>query len=124
MGVPLPNMNKIERNQMTKTQLISAIAEEMDGTTKTHVKAFLNALNLVCAKTLKKEGKFVVPGIAKLLLQKVGPKPERKARNPATGATMIVAAKPASKKLKARFVKALKVQVGQLPDTGKGRGKK
>jgi len=109
---------------MTKTQLISAIAEEMDGTTKTHVKAFLNALNLVCGKTLKKENQFTVPGIAKLILVKVGPKPERKARNPATGAQMTVPAKPASKKLKARFVKALKVTVGQLPDSGKGRGKK
>lgn len=100
---------------MTKTQLITALAEEMDGTTKTHVKAFLNAMMLVCGKTLKKDGKFVVPGIAKLVLVKVGPKPERKARNPATGATMIVPAKAASKKLKARFVKALKVTVGQLP---------
>jgi len=109
---------------MTKTQLITAIAEEMDGTTKTHVKAFLNALNLVCGKTLKKDGKFVVPGIAKLLLVKVPPKQERKARNPATGATMTVPAKPASKKLKARFVKALKVTVGQLPDTSKASRKK
>jgi nucleoid DNA-binding protein len=100
---------------MTKTQLINALAEEMDGTTKTHVKAFLNALTSVSGKTLKKEGKFTIPGIAKLVLVKVPPKPERKARNPSNGATMVVPAKPASKKLKARFVKALKVAVGQLP---------
>ena len=80
---------------MTKTQLINALAEEMDGTTKTHVKAFLNALTSVAGKTLKKESKFTIPGIAKLVLHKVGPKPERKARNPATGAAMVVAAKPA-----------------------------
>lgn len=108
---------------MTKTQLINELAGEMDGTTKTHVKAFLNALTVVAGKTLKKEGKFTIPGIAKVVLQKVPPKPERKARNPSTGATMIVPPKPASKKLKARFVKALKVTCGQLP-ADSGRRKK
>lgn len=109
---------------MTKTQLIKSLADEMDGTTKVQVRAFLNAMTSVCGKTLKKEGAFVIPGVAKVLLVKVGPKPERKARNPATGATMTVPAKAASKKLKARFVKALKVTVGQLADSAKARAKK
>lgn len=101
---------------MTKTQLITALASEMDGTTKTHVKAFLNALTEVAGKTLKKDSNFTIPGIAKLVLHKVPAKPERQGRNPATGATMTISAKPASKKLKARFVKQLKVVVGQLAD--------
>jgi len=100
---------------MTKTQLISAIAEEMDNTTKTHVRAFLTAINTVAGKTLRKEGSFVLPGVVKFVLAKVPAKPERKARNPATGAVMMVPPKPPSKKLKARFLKAIKVDVGQLP---------
>lgn len=99
---------------MTKTQLVNAIADNMDGTTKTHVRAFIAALGEVCTKTLKKEGQFVLPGIVKLVVAKVPPRPERTARNPATGQQMKVPAKPASKKLKARFLKAIKVEVGQL----------
>jgi nucleoid DNA-binding protein len=100
---------------MTKTQLINAVAEEMDDTTKTKVRAFLGALTTVCGKSLKKDGKFVLPGVVKFILVKVPPKPARQARNPSTGAQMTVPAKGASKRLKARFLKAIKVDVGQLP---------
>ena len=99
---------------MTKTQLINAISAEMENTTKTHVRAFLGALITVAGKTLKKEQKFVIPGVVKFVLVKVGPKAARTARNPATGATMTVPAKPASKKLKARFLKAIKVDTGVI----------
>jgi len=109
---------------MTKTQLIADLAAEMPGTTKTHVRAFLNALEAVAAKTLKaKDGKFMIPGILKILVVKVSPKPERKARNPATGAVMTVPAKAAGKRLKARFLKRLKVAAGQIPQP-EGRKKK
>ena len=100
---------------MTKTELIAAVANEMEGTTKTHVRGFLTALSIVAAKSLKKDKKFVLPGIVKFQLVNVPPKAERKARNPSTGKEMIVAAKPASKKLKARFLKSIKVEVGVLP---------
>jgi nucleoid DNA-binding protein len=97
---------------MTKTELIAAVAGEMDGTTKSHVRGFLTALNTVAAKSLRKDKKFVLPGVVKFQLVNVPAKAERKARNPATGKEMIVAAKPPSKKLKARFLKAIKVEVG------------
>lgn len=99
---------------MTKTQLINAISAEMENTTKTHVRAFLEALVAVTGKTLKKEQKFVIPGVVKFVLVKVGPKAARTARNPSTGAAMQVPAKPASKKLKARFLKAIKVDTGVI----------
>jgi DNA-binding protein HU-beta len=99
---------------MTKTQLINAVAAEMENTTKTHVRAFLEAVTTVAGKTLKKEGKFVLPGVVKFVLVKVPPKAARTARNPATGAAMTVPAKPASKKLKARFLKAIKVDTGVI----------
>lgn len=100
---------------MTKTQLINAVAEEMSGTTKTHVRSFLAALTIVAGKSLRKESKFVLPGVVKFVLVKVPAKPERKARNPSNGQVMTVPPKPASKKLKARFLKAIKTEVGQLP---------
>jgi nucleoid DNA-binding protein len=100
---------------MTKTGLIAAIANEMEGTTKTHVRGFLTALNTVVAKCLRKDKKFVLPSIVKLTVVGVPPKAERKARNPLNGKEMIVAAKPASKKLKARFLKAIKVEAGIVP---------
>jgi nucleoid DNA-binding protein len=109
---------------MTKTQLIAALAEEMEGTTKTHVRAFLTALTSVTGKFLKKESQVTIPGIAKLVLHKVPAKPERQARNPSTGAKMTVPPKPASKKLKARFVKQLKVVVGQLQESAPKAPKK
>jgi len=108
---------------MTKTQLIAAIAEKMESTTKTQVKSFLEALKVTAVKTLLKEGTFVIPDIAKIVLQKTTAKPERQARNPATGAKITVGAKPAGKKLKARFVKFLKGEVGQVPRSIKGAGK-
>lgn len=102
---------------MTKTQLIAALAAEMDGTTKVAVKGFLGALASVAGKTLKKDAAFVLPGIAKLVLATTPARPERIARNPKDGTKMTVPAKPKGKKLKARFVKALKVTVGQIADT-------
>lgn len=102
---------------MTKTQLISAIAEKMEGTTKTQVKAFLEALKVTAVKTLLKEGAFVIPDLTKIVLQKTPAKPERMARNPSTGQQIKVPPKPAGKKLKARFVKYLKSEVGQVPRT-------
>lgn len=104
---------------MTKTELIAAVANEMEGTTKSHVRGFLTALTAVAAKSLRKDKKFVLPGVVKFALVNVPPKAERKARNPATGKEMIVAAKPASKKLKARFLKAIKVDVGVVAATPK-----
>jgi nucleoid DNA-binding protein len=104
---------------MTKTELIAAVAGEMDGTTKSHVRGFLVALNTVAAKSLRKDKKFVIPGVVKFQLVNVPAKAERKARNPATGKEMTVAAKPPSKKLKARFLKAIKVEVGVVAATEK-----
>jgi DNA-binding protein HU-beta len=100
---------------MTKAGLVSAIAAEMEKTTKIQARAFLNAFGRVVGKALNKEDNFVFPGIVKLVLVGVPAKPERQVRNPSTGAVMTAPPKKASKKLKARFLKAIKVEVGQLP---------
>lgn len=100
---------------MTKTQLVNEIHGRLDGATKTQVKEFLEALKATAVKTLTKSGTFTLPDLVKIVLVNTNAKPERMARNPATGAQIKVAAKPAGKKLKARFVKYLKGEVGQVP---------
>jgi DNA-binding protein HU-beta len=72
------------------------------------VKAVLEALVDVGHKELKKSGIFTVPGFAKFRVVK---KPATKARqgvNPFTKAPMTFPAKPASKSVRARPIKAIK----------------
>jgi nucleoid DNA-binding protein len=100
---------------MTKTELIAAVAAELKDIPKSRVRDFLTAMIIVAGKSLRKDKTFVLPGVVKFKLVGVPPKAERKARNPATGKEMIVSAKPASKKLKAKFLKGIKVDVGIIP---------
>ena len=93
---------------MTKTELIAAVAGEMEGTTKSHVRGFLTALTTVAARSLKKDKKFVLPGVLKIALVNVPAKAERKARmgrNPQTGAAIKIKAKTV---VKFRVAKAAK----------------
>lgn len=86
---------------MTKTQLQSTLAEELQTDRKT-AGAFLTALTEIAYRETKKKGEFVIPGIGKLVKQK------RKARmgvNPKTGAKIKIAAKTV---VKLRVAKAAK----------------
>lgn len=103
---------------MKKSELISAIASELKAP-KTRVIEFVDALELVAARALKREGVVVLPGLLKLIVVKTPPRTARKARNPRSGAEMTIPAKPAGKKLRARFAKSLKQAVGQLPPSPK-----
>ena len=53
-------------------------------------------------------GEFVIPDMVKLKVRKVPAKPARMGRNPATGEEMMLAPKPASKKIRATPLKKLK----------------
>ena len=57
---------------------------------------------------LKKTGVFVLPGFAKFVVVKKPARPARKGINPFTKEEHMFAAKPASKAVKARPVKAVK----------------
>jgi DNA-binding protein HU-beta len=86
---------------MTKTELQSALAEATQ-TTKATAGVFLNALNSLAAKEVKKNGEFVLPGFGKLVKQK------RKARigfNPKTQQKIKI---PAKTVVKFRVAKAIK----------------
>jgi DNA-binding protein HU-beta len=88
-------------DRMTQSQLIKELAEKL-GIANKQAKEFLTMYADVAIRETKKVGEFTLPGLGKLVRQ------ERKARtgrNPATGATIKIAAK---KVVKFRVAKAVK----------------
>ena len=68
----------------------------------------IDALAEVGYKELKKNGVFVLPGFAKFVVVKKPARPARQGINPFTKEKQMFAAKPASKAVKARPIKAIK----------------
>ena len=93
---------------LTKTQLIEKLVASSDGLTKKGVKDLLQTLADIAHKELKKSGTFVVPGLAKFVVVKKAATKARKGINPFTKEPTVFKAKPASKVLKIRAVKAAK----------------
>jgi nucleoid DNA-binding protein len=103
-------MAKAANKPMTKSELLSNIAEECN-LTKKQVAAVLGAL----AGNIKNglgggAGKFILPGLLKIEKKKVPARPARKGvPNPfKPGELMDVAAKPARTKIAVRALKNLK----------------
>ena len=91
----------------TKSEILNQIAKDTELSRK-NVSAVFDSLNGIIKKSLRANGLFTLPGLAKL---KVVKKPATKARegvNPFTGEKMMFKAKPASKKVRATALKALK----------------
>ncbi len=100
---------KAATKAMTKSELIEALSEAGgDGVTKQQVKGLLEALEQIGHKQLKKEGIFTLPGFAKFRVVKRAATPAREGINPLTGLATVYKAKPASKAVRARPVKACK----------------
>lgn len=96
-------------NKLTKAGLITAIAESLgEETSRKQVKQLLETLTTIGNKELKKNGIFVLPGFAKFTVVKREARPAREGINPFTKEKMMFAAKPATKVVRARPVKALK----------------
>jgi len=97
------------KKTMSKSGLIQAITESAgDDISRKQVKTVLEALMEVGHRELKKQGIFTLPGFAKFRVVK---RPATKARqgiNPFTKEPMTFAAKPASKSVRARPIKAIK----------------
>jgi len=94
---------------MSKSDLISKLADEhSEKLTRKDVKSVLESLATVGYKELKKTGTFLVPGFAKFVVIKKPATKERKGINPFTKEPTTFAAKPASKAVKARPIKAIK----------------
>ncbi len=83
----------------------NAIGEEIS---RKQVKLVVETLMEVGHKELKKNGIFVLPGFAKFVVVKKPARPAREGINPFTKEKQKFAAKPASKGVRARPVKAIK----------------
>jgi nucleoid DNA-binding protein len=83
----------------------NAVGEDMS---KKQVKAVVEKLVEVGHRELKKSGIFVLPGFAKFVVVKKPARPAREGINPFTGEKQKFAAKPASKGVRARPIKAIK----------------
>lgn len=78
---------------MTKSALLSMLAEAT-GLSKKQVGEFMDTLANTAYSEVKKNGVFVLPGFGKMV--KVN-RAARQGRNPATGATIQIAAKTVAK---------------------------
>ena len=91
------------KDSLTKAALASHIAEQTEVEVK-NVKKVLAALEAVVLGSLHKKGlgEFTLPGLLKVVAQKVAAKPKRFGKNPFTGEDQWFAAKPASVRVKVR----------------------
>ncbi len=96
------------KKKMTKASVLSELAEKT-GLSRKQVSEVFEALKGLMKVELGKRGpeQFEIPGIVRLKIRKTEAQKGRKFRNPATGET-VVRDVPASRKLKALPVKALK----------------
>ena len=96
----------------TKAQVVAEIST-MTEIEKKIVAKTLDALNDLVSKELNAldSGEFVVPGLVKLRVVEKKATEERQGINPHTREPMVIAAKPASKTVRASVLKALKDQV-------------
>lgn len=83
---------------ITKEQLITDLAEACD-LQKNDVRALLEQLGEIVADALENDGEISLPGVGKL---KVGERPARTGRNPATGQAIQIAAKKTLKLVPAK----------------------
>ena len=97
------------QKRLTKAQVISEIAE-MSELDKKSVNRVFESLTEIIKKQLgsRGPGEFVIPGLLKLKTVKKKAIPAGQRRNPFTGQMQDFPAKPASKKVRATALKALK----------------
>jgi DNA-binding protein HU-beta len=94
---------------LSKSEILSAVADAIgEEVSRKHVKQVVETLVTVGHKELKKSGVFVLPGFAKFVVVKKPARPAREGINPFTKEKQMFAAKPASKAVRARPVKAVK----------------
>jgi len=91
----------MSQKPMTKTQLVSAMAEAC-GCDKQSANQSLEALAQIVSKEVASGGAVTVPGLGKFQCRA---RPERMVRNPATGEQFM---KPADRVAKVTIAKALK----------------
>src|SRR5580658_4056101 len=94
---------------LSKAETLKAVADAVgEEVSRKHVKQIVETLVAVGHKELKKNGFFVLHGFAKFVVVKKPARPAREGINPFTKEKQKFAAKPASKGVRARPVKAVK----------------
>ena len=94
---------------LSKSEILNAVSDAVgEEVSKKHVKQIVETLVSVAHRELKKVGTFVLPGFAKFVVVKKPARPAREGINPFTKEKQTFAAKPASKAVRARPVKAIK----------------
>jgi DNA-binding protein HU-beta len=97
------------KGPLSKSALVQLLSDKSASElTRKDVKGILEALATIGHAELKKNGVFVVPGLARMVVVKKPATKERKGINPFTGQETVFKAKPARKVVKARAVKAAK----------------
>jgi DNA-binding protein HU-beta len=89
---------------MTKTQLVSALAEKMDADKKTAGAALEGIIDIITSE-VSQGGAVTLPGVGKIYCKE---RPERMVRNPSTGEQF---KKESDKQVKMTIAKALKDSV-------------
>ena len=115
---------KASSKPLSKSGIIEALTEALgESISRKQVKAVVDELATVGHKELKKNGVFVLPGFAKFVVVKKPARPAREGINPFTKEKQKFAAKPASKGVRARPVKAIKDALGleRAPGVGPKR---
>jgi DNA-binding protein HU-beta len=101
--------SKKNNKPLSKSAILQAVVESVgDEVSRKHVKLVVESLVAVGHRELKKSGVFMLPGFAKFVVVKKPARPAREGINPFTKEKQKFAAKPASKGVRARPVKALK----------------
>jgi len=102
----MPSVSKKDK-PLTKAQLTSEIASK-SGLSKAQVKTMVDAMESVIAKELKAGRKVGLFGLAKISTVHKPATKARPGRNPFTGESIMIKAKPARKQVKIRALKGLK----------------
>ena len=104
-----PNTTVKKNKPLSKSAILQAVSDAVgEEVSRKHVKQVVETLVSVAHKELKKSGTFVLPGFAKFVVVKKPARPAREGINPFTKEKQKFAAKPASKGVRARPIKALK----------------
>jgi len=100
---------KKNQKPLSKSAILEAITNSVgEDLSKKQIKMVMETLVQVGHRELKKTGVFVLPGFAKFTVVKKPARPAREGINPFTKEMQKFPAKPASKGVRARAVKAVK----------------
>jgi len=100
-------------SRYTRTQLAAHLAAKAEVGGSSITKKAMAALvdDLVAVILASAPAGATIPGLGKVILRKIKARPAREGRNPATGETITIKARPAGKKYAFRFAKAVKDSV-------------